>query len=674
MTTVVHHEEPSTAINVVDGFSLESSISGHVSVKNRKAVGILAYLALNGSGRETRERLAGLLWSDRSEEQARASLRQSLKQLRSALESASVTALRTERQEVALAPGGLDVDLKSIVAGLRRGDVDSALARGEVLPDRILYGYESLDQAFAAWLHVVREQWRSTLIDLLQTALRNESLDHAARRRAAEAIAHIDRTHEEAHRFLITGHARDGNIAAALDRYKELWVLLGDEYDMEPAEETQALIAKIKSGEFERELAAPSEPSLSVTVAAPTEVTLPVLDVSRFEPGGPFKAETYFIDGFRRDLIASLVRFREWVVVDGGERRARDESGRAARTDYQLEGTYFDDAGEVRLVVTLKDVDSRRYIWSEQYILRLDDWFVAQQSLVRRMAVALNVHLTAERIAHQIAEPDLSSEAYNEWLKGQDHLSYWNPEAEARAEQIFREIIAKDPKFAPAYSGLVAIINSRHFKSPGVFRSTEAAQEALAAARRSVDLDPLDTRNQLALAWSNAMNGRFEQAELHFNLAYELNPNSPITLIPCAHGLSFLGRHGLACQLAKRAIEINPLMPAFHWGYILCIRYLARDYDGAIEAAEIAQDAITDLHAWRAAALAMADREEEAVGAVATFRTLVRDRWHGTKPCTDLEIASWFLHCFPIRRREDLEHLREGLMLAGLPAPELEFA
>ena len=53
-----------------------------IEVSSKKNRALLAILALAPGHQATRERLCGLLWSDRGEEQARGSLRQSLAVLR----------------------------------------------------------------------------------------------------------------------------------------------------------------------------------------------------------------------------------------------------------------------------------------------------------------------------------------------------------------------------------------------------------------------------------------------------------------------------------------------------------------------------------------------------------------------------------------------------------------
>src|SRR4051812_46200267 len=74
-----------------------------IEIKSKKAQALLGYLLLNSSLRESRERLSGLLWSESTEEKARTSLRQTLHQLREALEAAGFAGLRIGHDEIGLA-------------------------------------------------------------------------------------------------------------------------------------------------------------------------------------------------------------------------------------------------------------------------------------------------------------------------------------------------------------------------------------------------------------------------------------------------------------------------------------------------------------------------------------------------------------------------------------------
>src|SRR5450756_222220 len=59
-----------------------------IELRTQKAGAVLSYLALTEAKHESRERLVGLLWSRSDEEKARASLRQVVRELRTAFEGA----------------------------------------------------------------------------------------------------------------------------------------------------------------------------------------------------------------------------------------------------------------------------------------------------------------------------------------------------------------------------------------------------------------------------------------------------------------------------------------------------------------------------------------------------------------------------------------------------------
>ncbi|MEM7208915.1 MAG: hypothetical protein AAF434_13920 [Pseudomonadota bacterium] len=117
--------------------------SGEISVKgerlhlpNKKARAILAMLALAPENRISRSLLKDRLWSDRSEEQASASLRQTLSVLRKSV-SSGLHALAITQEHI-----GYDPDLVQVVYP-RHGET-------------LLAGFDIRDQEFEEWLRQER--------------------------------------------------------------------------------------------------------------------------------------------------------------------------------------------------------------------------------------------------------------------------------------------------------------------------------------------------------------------------------------------------------------------------------------------------------------------------------------------------------------------------------------
>jgi TolB-like protein len=89
-------------LNLFGAFSLADSNGVEIPLKSGKAKALLAYLALPPGKPRSREEIMALLWSERGEAQARASLRQVLTGLRKALGEDAASLLHIEHETVAL--------------------------------------------------------------------------------------------------------------------------------------------------------------------------------------------------------------------------------------------------------------------------------------------------------------------------------------------------------------------------------------------------------------------------------------------------------------------------------------------------------------------------------------------------------------------------------------------
>ena len=128
------------------------------------------------------------------------------------------------------------------------------------------------------------------------------------------------------------------------------------------------------------------------------------------------------------------------------------------------------------MVMVLRDDTTGIYVWSESFRLGLNNWFEAQQRIIRRIATALNVQLSAERLMRLAGEPDVSLDVHDRWLRGQSLHYNYDAESWRRAVTIFRDAIWEYPTFSPCYSSLVQLNNIEHFVHPGVFRDLGKAR------------------------------------------------------------------------------------------------------------------------------------------------------------------------------------------------------
>lgn len=547
-----------------------------IVLRNRKARAMLAYLALSGNGEEQRERLVGLFWSEFSEKNARATLRQAVHETREAMVAAGCDALTTSRTSVGLQKSLFTLDLDELLAGVARCEAPSLLFRQPRLAETFLAGFEDIDPAFHVWMTARRQTVHDTLIRGLEDGYRRTDLERRARRRLAEAALLLDPTHEEACRVVMRSAAEDGEIAAALRAYDDLYRLLGDEYDMEPSLPTQELVADIKQGKFDT----PSPPAplperqqqgpyivemrpAQVAQSCATEQQRPVaappkptLFVENFAMSGIDLDQVHLVAGFRIELIACLTRFREWYV-SGSSDHGADLGSHAISRRYALSTTAYKAGSAINVVMVLQEPPSEVAIWGERFELSLDTWFEAQQRIIKRIAATLNVQLSIERLIRLSQVPDGSLEAHDIWLRGQVVINGYMAGEWNHVARMIVEAIDREPNFSPLYSSLAQMNNVVHFVQPGLFRSEQHAEQTLALAQRAASLDPRDSRAQLCLGWALAFCRRYAQAELHMEIACELNSNDPHTLMSSAAFYGYKGETERALRQAMTSMELS---------------------------------------------------------------------------------------------------------------------
>lgn len=226
-----------------------------LSFPARKAFALLVYLAVEG-GMQPRERLAALLWPESSSSRARATLRNSLHQLRTALPDGGF--LHVERDALGFnfeANVLLDVqEVATVSRQLADGpSIENLQAALEHYRGDFLEGFSLGDApAFDDWASIQRERWHRRL-DALFDALSEAQFERGRVRAALETtrrwLAHNE-LNEIAYRRLMRLYAAAGRRAAALQAYETCRELLASELGVEPAAETWALAVRVEKDEF----------------------------------------------------------------------------------------------------------------------------------------------------------------------------------------------------------------------------------------------------------------------------------------------------------------------------------------------------------------------------------------------------------------------------------------
>ncbi len=237
-------------------------VIGFVSLKSQALV---FYLAATGETHR-RSHLAGLLWSDTTEERARKNLRDVLSNLRQVIGPF----LEITRQEVAIAGGAaVSADTLAFEAAVRAGG-PASLARATALysGDFLAGFYPDGAPLFEEWMLGQREHYRLLALYAL-SELTGFYVAQGQSLRAIDTLTQLlaaDPWREDAHRQLMALLADAGDSGAAIAQYQRLRTMLDDELGMEPDDETEALVQRIRDGRrpggsIEPTIAAPSRPA-----------------------------------------------------------------------------------------------------------------------------------------------------------------------------------------------------------------------------------------------------------------------------------------------------------------------------------------------------------------------------------------------------------------------------
>ena len=179
-----------------------------------------------------------MLWGSHFETQARQNLRQALFRLRRVL---GQDVLRSDGEEVSLAPGDIACDATQLVALVGQGTRTALSEAVELYKSHLLVDIGIREQAWSEWLESERVRLEGLALDAmvklgdleLQAGFSEKAL--AA---ANKAIA-INNLREDAHRLAIRALAAAGRRADALKRYEHLVALLKSELDVEPDASTR---------------------------------------------------------------------------------------------------------------------------------------------------------------------------------------------------------------------------------------------------------------------------------------------------------------------------------------------------------------------------------------------------------------------------------------------------
>ena len=639
-------------IRLLGGFELASSGGRDVPLPGRKVRALMACLALSPGKPWPREKLMALLWSDRGEEQARASLRQALAELRRALGEPSP--LQTEHDGVSLDSAMIAVDVREFerLADAGKSDEAAMLYRGPLLDS---HGVR--DDAFEDWLRAERMRLHELAVEVLDRLAASQSGDPAIE--TAQRLLQLDPAREETHRMLMQLYIAAGQRAHALRQYQRCCDALQRELQAKPDVQTERLYRQIQDETMPVPVA---KMGAATHDPAPPTDTKPSIAILPFENLSGDPEQRYFSDGITEDIITELCRNHGLLVIARNSSfQYRDRAidikriGHELGVQYVVEGSVRKMGSHVRIAVQLIDTGTGSHLWAERYDRELQAIFAIQDEVTTAIVAAIAGQVQAAGIDKVRRKRTGSLAAYDYFLRGLAHFVRFGGDDISPARDMFERAIEIDPDFAQAHAFLAwSLVET--FWTEWAENSRATIDHALLAAQKAVTLDGNDAMCHATLVYVYIARKSFDLAAHHVDIATRLNPNdSEIIMHRCMLEV-YTGRFQEALRTIEVAMRLNPTPPNYYWVLQGIALYHLRRYDEAGSAFQRATARPPYVDRYLAACYAQLGRLAEA--RVLVTKTLEQQ--------PDFTLSEWAAR-EPYQHRANLDDLLDGLRKAGLP-------
>ena len=291
-------------------------------------------------------------------------------------------------------------------------------------------------------------------------------------------------------------------------------------------------------------------------------------------------SDDYLADGLTDELIRNLSiidglspRSRTSSFAFKGKPRNLHEVGKELGADYIVEGSVLRAGQQLRIEAQLVRVRDDFPIWSGKFDRETTDIFAVQEEISRGIVNSLRLKLGQGRRRYET-----SIDAYDPYLRARAGEATAGRGNRAANIELFKQAIAKDNSFAPAYAGLAATYAYVSATFPNLDRRDDQLEEMRTAAEKAIELDPLLAEGHAALGMAYARDGNWEQSEKSFRRAIELDPSRSDSHGDFAMNLLLvLGRTNEALQQLRLAESTDPQSPqiqySLSYGLISTARY-----------------------------------------------------------------------------------------------------
>jgi adenylate cyclase len=325
-----------------------------------------------------------------------------------------------------------------------------------------------------------------------------------------------------------------------------------------------ASLAYFAVDEFAKQRALPPATAGTPAIEERSIAVLPFADLSEKHD------QEFFADGMAEellDLLSQVPDLRVPARTSSFYFKGRSDDittiAQKLRVAHLLEGSVRRSGERIRVTAQLIRADNGYHLWSKTYDRVDKDVFEVQDEIASAVVSALKAQLIPTQPLASRHRTD-SSEAYTEYLLGNQLRARDTPESNRRALDAYRRAVALDPQYAAAYAGISdaewRVADMDTGESAAYQRSLEAAERAISLAPNSAD--GYWARGALRMSYDYD----WTDAEADLRRALELDPNDVRAQLDYGFLLAAIGRTGEALDVMRKSVALDPLSTAawFH--------------------------------------------------------------------------------------------------------------
>jgi serine/threonine protein kinase/Tfp pilus assembly protein PilF len=339
------------------------------------------------------------------------------------------------------------------------------------------------------------------------------------------------------------------------------------------------------------------------TKALPPAAVIPEKSIAvlPFENRSEERANAYFAEGIQDEILTRLSKIADLKVISRTSTQHYKsapenlpEIARQLGVAHILEGSVQKSGDAVRVNVQLIKAANDSHLWADTFDRKLTDIFSVESDVAKAIADQLRAKLTGREEQVIAAKLTDNPEAYDAYLRGLAYTLKTVPTAANTigAQKYLKEAVRLDPKFALSWA-LLSFVEARSYISQSLQPTVSLREEARQAAETALSLHPdlgeallakgyyhyaclrdyetakryferarqslpNSSRVPESLAYVARRQGQWNQSELYFNEAENLDPLNGNLLTQHSFSYIFLRRFPEALRKLDQVLNITP--------------------------------------------------------------------------------------------------------------------